>query len=58
MPRLAILKKIGTQDQNSAWLSLMLYCIGNTLKNVQKQVRLFWWGYINNDNESEAENEK
>ena len=28
------------------------------LENVKKkQVRLFWWGYMNNDNENEAENE-
>ena len=26
-------------------------------KYKKKQVRLFWWGYMNNDNENEVENE-
>ena len=32
--------------------------LGDILKNVQKHRRLFWWGYMINDNENEAENEK
>ena len=32
--------------------------IGDIIKNVQKQVPLFKWGYMINDIENEAENEK
>ena len=32
--------------------------IGDILKNVKKQVCLFKWGYMINDNENEVENEK
>ena len=44
-----------TLSSNGILLKIMMAIF---LENVKKkQVRLFWWGYMNNDNENEAENE-
>ena len=44
-----------TLSSNGILLKIMMAIF---LENVKKkQMRLFWWGYMNNDNENEAENE-
>ena len=48
--------KANAKQQHEAEVYYLI--IGDSLKNVQKQVRLFKWGYMINGNENEARNEK
>ena len=44
-----------TLSSNGILLKIMMAIFLENIK--KKQVRLFWWGYMNNDNENEGENE-